>query len=271
MLQGARVRDDERDLCLVRPVPPRGCGGSVEHYYHFVFDLLWPLFKWIHHGRIAPSTLICLRREGFLMDRLGELLGREVLVLDDKPAVPMRTRRLRGLNPKRVPFTADEAEAFRRHLFDRLEVGERSERLVLLVERAPPDPYFLSSRARSKGSGASRRAIANHDALRRRLEALYGDRFRNLVLERMPLREQLETFRSAELVIGQHGAGLANALWVPSGAGTVVELSHRPLPHFDNLSRYNELGYRRYPTDRPHCHVDVEAFVDALRQWGLAD
>lgn len=66
--------------------------------------------------------------------------------------------------------------------------------------------------------GVTRRSLENHQGLREALAVHYGDAFQNVILEGRSLKDQFELFRGARLVIGQHGAGLANCLWLEPGA-----------------------------------------------------
>lgn len=66
----------------------------------------------------------------------------------------------------------------------------------------------------------SRRSLPNEELLESRLAAAG---FRVLHLESMPWAEQIAAFQQASVVVGPHGAGLANLVFTESGA-TVVEI-----------------------------------------------
>lgn len=51
--------------------------------------------------------------------------------------------------------------------------------------------------------------------------------FRKARCELLPVRAQLELFRSTSVLIGMHGAGMLNQLFLPDGA-TVIEVTGRP-------------------------------------------
>jgi capsular polysaccharide biosynthesis protein len=70
---------------------------------------------------------------------------------------------------------------------------------------------------------------------------------------------QVAIFRETKLLIGQHGAGLTNMLWMDQG-GTVVEVlpprpAHDP-PFFLNLAR--ACGHRYFSIDQRDDHADIE-------------
>jgi hypothetical protein len=175
-----------------------------------------------------------------------------------------------GKNPKVTGFSARFAHHFRHTLFDRLGVPARDANSVLLIERSAPLPFHATPGAPGFGGGVTRRSLENHQDLREALADHYGDALQNVILEGRSLKDQLELFRGARLVIGQHGAGLANSLWLEPGA-TVVELddrrwSHR---HFRNLARYNRLGYHRFWTDSNHPTIEPSRFLSWLHRRRL--
>ena len=90
--------------------------------------------------------------------------------------------------------------------------------------------------------------------------------FENVTLEHLDFMEQVRLFASAVLVVGQHGAGLGNSVWMEPGS-TVVELTNRPnLKHFQLISRGMGHHHLLHLTAGPHASVDV----DALRSLLLA-
>jgi capsular polysaccharide biosynthesis protein len=62
----------------------------------------------------------------------------------------------------------------------------------------------------------------------------------------MTFREQFELFSRNGIVIGQHGAGLANAMWLTPHESSLIELSHERNPdHFLNYCGDFEIDYTR--------------------------
>lgn len=69
-------------------------------------------------------------------------------------------------------------------------------------------------------SAAPSRRLLNEDAV---MELLAPQGFNRVVLEKMPLKDQVALFASADTILAPHGAGLANIVFLASGA-RVVEL-----------------------------------------------
>jgi hypothetical protein len=117
---------------------------------------------------------------------------------------------------------------------------------VILIERGHHPSGFencddLSESSRK--SGKQRRMIVNHGELSAALDARYGQRFCNVVLEDMPVAEQVMLFHHARLVIGQHGGGLNNLIWMKGNNRTVIELAPTAIKTFQNLCLAKGLSY----------------------------
>ncbi|MFM7292330.1 MAG: glycosyltransferase 61 family protein [Planctomycetia bacterium] len=253
---------------MLVPTPPPGCSGRVDSYYHFLFDLLLPLCRLL--ARVDPAARVAIPPVGPFTSRILDLFGERVAILepDDAPADAPRLP-LFGMNPQGVAIDRRWLSEFRRFVFDRYRIAEvERPNLVVLVERVPPDPYY---RLRGQGilatSGATRRSLVNHAEVRSLLEGLTRPecRFRNVQLEHMDFAEQLETFARAALVIGQHGAGLANAVWMRPGSG-IVELSSESPDNFLRLARLGGHRFARFETGEDHATVNVERLATWLRR-----
>jgi hypothetical protein len=86
--------------------------------------------------------------------------------------------------------------------------------------------------------------IANEKRL---LEVAKGFGFEEVIPERLPYSEQLRRFSEAEVVVGPHGSGLANAIFMARGTGMCelapARLHAEKVPNFWNLAA---CGSQRY-------------------------
>jgi Glycosyltransferase 61 len=111
------------------------------------------------------------------------------------------------------------------------------------------------------------RQIGNWDAVS---EVLDRHDVEAVDLPALTAAEQVARFRDADLVVGVHGGGLANALF--SQSARVVELlpSDAPLRRYSYLSASRGLEYRavagvdRHPSSRDRLSLTVEVDVAAL-------
>ena len=116
-----------------------------------------------------------------------------------------------------------------------------------------------------KGSGASRRSIINHNELRGCLSEKIPEEynFQNVQLEEMAFREQVRCFSRAKVVVAQHGAGLANIIWMNPQA-VVFEFGVDGNNLFERISRIMGHEYFCENYSDPHIRIDCEDFTKKL-------
>ncbi|MGF1657535.1 MAG: glycosyltransferase 61 family protein [Verrucomicrobiales bacterium] len=235
--------------------------GSVEHYFHFIFDLLLPVFGIVKRTP-SNSTKLCVETPGPFTQIFSEMYP-AVQLLPPNEVKTSQAMDLVGLNPRWTLLGAQHLEDFKRDTAKRLSVRLSHQRnKIVLIERLPPLDFYISE-AQVKGSGTMRRSILNHGELKAMCQSLVRPEyeFHNVQLENMTLREQVSLFDETCVVIGQHGAGLANASWMKNGS-VMVELNmQNRLEHFMNLSRPRGLTYLRYLTYSDHAMIDPEHFA----------
>ena len=248
------------------PKSPLGEGGSVEHYYHFLFDLLMPLLLL---GKKLPEHFIVeLEEVGPFMKSLPSLCGDLVSLCTSEEFTNKENKHsLLGMNPKAVRVDANELKSFRDGLLQRFDIKNVKPDIkrVLLIERQPPEAYFKSKECRVKGGGSERRSISNHDDLMRWLEdnILEPFEFENIQLEKCSFKDQMSLFNGASLVIAQHGAALANIIWM-QGDAQVIEIGNdTTATHFKLIAGARGIAHSLYPVDEAHCEIDFKDFS----QW----
>ncbi len=250
------------DTIFLTPVRPRGCGGHIDRYYHFIFDLAFPLYLLIEK---TPSNVIFVVKEfGGNSERLQHMFPNRLKVenKNDVWSADEKTIKLIGMNPKGVLLKSNMYENFKSYIFNNFAIEQDKKRnKVLLIERISPAPQFL---AEATGSGSLRRSIINHAELASEMESMVQEpyEFHNLRLENVSFREQLQLFDSAMVVVGQHGAGLSNGVWMQPKS-ILLELNHIDnVTHFQMISKAKELQYRMYKTSDAHAEIDINDFVN---------
>jgi hypothetical protein len=178
-----------------------------------------------------------------------ESLPAEGLCLADEIVMPgFLSRRFAGYLPA----------AYREWFLDRVGPSRASRRnRRILITRARRDPRFG-------------RAFDNEDELLAALEPLG---FRGYSLDGLPVAELVSLFHDAEVIVGAHGAGLANALFARTA--TVIELFSTPFvtPHYYFLCKGCGHRYRWLcgtAEDRnANLRVDMPALLRALAELGI--
>ena len=116
------------------------------------------------------------------------------------------------------------------------------QRIFADIEPSKADkPIFISRRNKSKGY--LDRGIQYSDLLEKKLS---NCGFITVYLEDLSFIEQVSLIKSTNTVVGFHGAGLANIVWLNSNA-KVIEISEtRKTSHFEHISSVCKVQYGRF-------------------------
>jgi len=252
---------------FLEPVNPRTCNGNIERYYHFIFDLILPLNCLIR--KTSPDVVFIVKAFGIYTDRLQYLFPGRIKI-ENEINIPGKTKKIHliGMNPKCVHLRSEVLESLKNEICRNLEVAQSSRpNKILLIERLPPDSYFIKNAA-DKGGGNTRRSILNHEDLAYILRSMVRPpfEFHNLQLENMTFKEQIHYFDRALIVIGQHGAGLANCIWMKRES-IVIELNDKPSNFFLPIYKLKKQHFFLYKTSSQHVTIDIKSFAN----WILND
>ena len=236
--------------------------GNIEHYYHFLFDLVLPLSKLIE--KTSSDTVFKIDTFGPLSEYLLRIFPGRVAL--NETVKQNEAHQLIGMNPIGLRSLSFNYDTLYETAFKNLNITRDTRpNMVLLIERIVPDSYYMTM-ASKVGGGSTVRSITNH----RDLEAIIKEKisgeyeFRNLVLEETSLEDQILYFSKAALVIAQHGAGLSNMIWMREGS-TIIEFGFRTRRHFRKLSADNKHNYLEYQNfQEKHIEIDIEHFASWL-------
>lgn len=226
--------------------------GSINHFYHFLIDFIWPLFHSMQVYRVTGQRMSwCITNDKeamFFGEHFSEVFGTNIRrnkfhILKSRLLHAGSPLTLVGFNSKRRDYyqvfktEADFRESHRRlraYILSALGIRDTHQLpLVVLIER----------KASVAGGGAERRTIVNHHELQDSLQThckAKGLDFQNVELSSISFKEQVALFsRENVTIIGQHGAGLIHMLWLPQN-GRLIELMGPTNEHFKNLA--NDLG-----------------------------
>jgi hypothetical protein len=237
----------------------RNNSGSIEHFYHFVLGYLLPLGSYTTRERISQDRVMLLCSCG-LFDRLMQELALPGLILCERQT----HAKSKAMILRLADADVDEIRGFDsgqlledQVVYDvagvRAGIAFVRQRLasprIVLIERGEPDPFYASPICNDvnpiyRTAGKQRRMIGNHAALAAALAGAYRG-LRNVMLEGMPLAAQIALFECADVVIAQHGAALANVIWMRPDAGVIEIDPNTGSFVFTHLARLSGLHYQR--------------------------
>ena len=150
------------------------------------------------------------------------------------------------------------------------ELGTRSGRLtgnrplIVLVSRHNLPGFYVSKE--SSNYGPTRRNIPNTVALAGKLAEL-GEVF-TLSPEVAEIADLVQIIHNADVLVAQHGAGLANMVWM-NGKSHVLEITYPgcPISHFSHLAELAGVSYRDIQAQNgSHQPVDIEQVSQCVRE-----
>lgn len=245
--------------------------GTPEHFYHFFLGYFVPLVLWQERSGATEVTV----RDCGPMNTWFDLLRPGTDVEFMPPGVMLERvlshRQERVIlrdwdNPTR--FHRRSLQEFVTTLLSRMPPVDppqmSAQTRITLLERRPNPEFFHSPAADTPGGGSEWRSVPNIDEI---ADALAPLGIVSIIdTAALSPQQQIEALRRTDLLVAQHGAGLANMVWLPPGSG-VVELLP-PLPQtidtiFRNLAAARSLGYQSVKQSDVHAEVDSGAVAAA--------
>lgn len=242
--------------------------------YSHVFPLVPSYDRYYYHWITIYLTRLRM------LEKYEQLTGHTpvVLIESDPPSFVKETLGLLGYGPERLI----EWQGGKQQVDNLLVSTHRIQNGVIgLFQHSLEDYHWLRRRIRSsiidssniaegrriyisRQEAATGRRVVNHDEFMEEL-ASYG--IEPFVLESMPIERQLEIIVGSDLIIGPHGAGLANMIF--ANEPDVIELlpeSHMK-PSFYMLSDIMGFDYRCIVCESRENHdivVDLDEVSDVL-------
>lgn len=242
-------------LMAKRLVIPGNLGGSIEHYFHFMFGYFIPFIN-----NADPSFEYIFADCGPVMNRLLVAVPGYRTKIHSLADKDFSTVRYKGYDSEH--FEGLDIESVRSRMFDIYGVGFESEKKVLVVDRSPPH-IFYETKAKIKTSGNSRRSVPNMIEVFEEIKAIF-DSAVFVRLEDMPIKNQMELFRNASCVVMQHGAAMANLIWCEKET-TVVEIrSDFTNDYFKKMIRMAGFNYARIKQEHDHACVSPKDVLKEL-------
>ncbi|UUX49650.1 glycosyltransferase 61 family protein [Nisaea acidiphila] len=223
--------------------------GYYPNYYHWMIDYLPRLLGILSAPALADRKIVLASGlERYAFETVGKLgIGPERVFTLDSP-VSLRAADLAMVDFGPRPLTKAGSPVFYCGSQPAEVIAALRERLLRLY----------GCRAAEKGT--RRIFISRRDSKSPRIlnegeiwTVLAQQGFEEVSLTGKSVAEQIELFADVEIVVGGHGAGLTNALFVPKGAH-IVELHDRTrsLDFFEKVARAVGARHHRVPSRRTY-------------------
>ena len=268
--------------------------GDIKHYFHFFFAVMIPLIlEYIEYKKKYEHVTFIIKNDvGPFFRILFELpidiklqnflINNDDLNIEKKYLIPMDTqvmnaKSLAWIKMKRASiFTHDlskkinswfneQVTKYNFYVYPQNYIID-----ILIIERKTNISYksLYSKKIKVnqifKTSGSDRRYIINHKKFVESIKNYFPKKnVLNISTEYMPIFEQYYVFNNSKLVIGQHGASLANIIFMKNKCSVIEIMCKDRLKEnwFLDLSKScNNLNYVQYLTDEESVNIDLEDF-----------
>lgn len=267
---GARPHETDDVLGLL------GTRFSYSGYWHWLFEGLLHAVRLDEAGLVQQLDRIAVCTNGRpsrtmseSLDAVGIPSGKVAArstafdLVVDEVVLPMRAPGFGGVVDESLPSSYRDVVALNaQHTHDADIAAVRRRLGVDGGARRSGRRLYVSRR------DAAKRRVVNEDAL---VAALGDLGFEVVVPGTLTFAEQVATFSAAEIVVGPHGAGLANSLVMPQG-GAMLELHHpdEVRPYYQRLAtaiglRYQDLRCGADPAAPPDMVVAVDDAIASVR------
>jgi hypothetical protein len=260
----------------------RNLRGSVEHYWHFFMGYYMPLLEIYETLHLCEKSKIFVRSCGPMNPHLQDPQIPHLEILSKEQHAKLAKECRSDVNYL-VSYGMDQPQAFERERLARAKAcflklpsshnktPDQPKNNAILIDRGPPNPYYLTTEAEIRGGGASRRSLPNFEEL---LAQAMGTRpdVECHYLENYSLPQQFQCFWNAELVVFQHGAAMANLIFCRAGT-KVIEIIPETLPastknkaYAKKLSDILGLNYFCLMQSDLHTPVDSTLFGNVFKK-----
>jgi hypothetical protein len=250
--------------------------GTITHYYHFFYGVLVPLI--LYHLKHKETNFIITDNLGPMLKILYEI-PLSILFKCETPQkftkiIPLDNFRSKYFFRKETNKMSYEDKIkicnfFKVNVPEYIKCNKSYD--IVLIERGSDPKYKLLNYSKDHPllqklgtkSGSERRAIRNHREICLELEKDYGDKFKNIVLENTSIYYQYHIFSNAKLIIAQHGAALANVIFMKDFNNVLEIIPKEKLDlegedSFKNLSIMAKLNYYSIETKENNPIINIK-------------
>jgi hypothetical protein len=280
--------------------------GSITHYYHFFYGVLIPLIlEHVNNLKNDNNNIIYIIGDdvGQMLKILTELpmkiklkhfiknfqdLKIKTKFLQPMDVHPTITNKDKHLVKKgwALMLTNDmynEVNIFMKFCVNKYKINLQKTKTnklnVVIIERKKHKGFSTVSYEKNeftkimKTSGSERRSIINHEEFENTVKKYFNNNeydVLNISTEYMSIFEQYDLFNNADIVIAQHGAALANIIFMNSKA-TVIEIISKVKLNanedwFKPISSACKINHVQYITEEEHTNINTKDFVTFLKE-----
>lgn len=225
-----------------------GVQDWANNYFHWMTEMLPRIMAMKHQHPFIPVVIPSFYLKcPFILESL------DLLKIDFKTFDVRHTLKIDRLYASAIPHVGRFNEGLM-HFF-------RNKMLVSIASQAHPFRCIYITRGKAR-----RRGVSNEKAV---FELLKEKGFEKIVLEDLPLKNQVKLFQEARVVVASHGAGLANCMFMQKEQ-TVIELKSENNRYWCYFSLARVFGLKYYyslnkASSSNHRDANITVDIDRLK------
>ena len=251
------------DGTLKRPRP-----GFPWHYGHFIHDVVLPFshiyLQYLENGKTIKNTTLSDSEKqtiGTFETHFNTLFGISHKEITKNDFIKRKQSIVKLEQYGFGPYPRQYAIPLKRYIYNKFSLTKTPPQQICIIKRGVSKLRFdNSNRLRYKTGKDKPRDIANFGKLKQEIRKKYI--LKEIVLDNMTIKDQLEIFANCKCLIGIHGAGMTNVVWLQDKS-LLIEIKKKGLPNsIKHLSNASNCDYNCViPDDKL---INVKSIIDIL-------
>jgi hypothetical protein len=242
-----------RDIFFLKPL---NLGGSIEHYFHFLFGYLIPFVE------NTPQK----DDKMYLFKDCGPVLNPIIMNLPDYTTGITRNSDVQSIgffgydSPE---FPGMDMESIKNKFYNIFKIKSKFSKDVVVIDRCEPHPFY-SEQSQILTSGNSRRSVPNMRSIYEEINKKVPAKL--VCLEGMNLGEQIELFSSHRIFVLQHGASMSNLIFSRKKSFVIEIRSESSDDYYAEMKSRLGIYCDRIAQENDHANVDPNEVLLSLKK-----
>ena len=243
--------------------------GYPWHYGHFIHDVVLPFshiyLKYLEDGNKITNTILSHDERqtiGTFRKHFNYLFGLSHRELQTGKYTKINDPIIKLSTYGFGPYPDQYAIPLKRYVYNKFSLNNSSPKNICIIKRGVGKLRFNGTNKLKFKNGKNKqgRYIANIERLKQEIRKKYI--LNEIILDNMSMAKQLNVFANCKCLIGIHGAGMTNVVWLPDNS-LVIEIRSDGFPKsIERLSKGANCKYERIlPNNKS---VNVKNIINIL-------
>ena len=244
--------------------------GFPWHYGHFIHDVVLPFshiyLKYLENGKKITNTVLSDNKKqtiGTFDKHFNYLFNLSHAEVQESIFSQIKYPRINLDTYYFGPYPDEYAIPLKRHIYDKFSLKKTPPKHIYIIKRGVSKlRFYKNPKAYQYKTGIQRsdRELDNMEQLIKAIRKKYV--LKEVVLDNMTMKKQLEIFANCKCLIGIHGAGMTNVIWLQDKS-LVIEIRNNGFPaSIEMLSKASNCKHERVIPRKKK--VNIKKIIDIL-------